>query len=211
MYHRRLTRFSRARGEEMRKLARNLGTAAAVAAAPLAGAPPALAAGDGNPAGGAPTGDVVLASAGAIVLSVLLLTVGQAHRSGRLRLLERAGDWCERRWGLPGWSSLPGAISLVALLVALVGMYWDISLHIDQGRDPGPLANPAHYLILVGLYGVLVAGVLSIVLAGTEQPARTAIHIGGEWWAPVGGAMMAACGAFALTGFPLDDMWHRLF
>ena len=23
--------------------------------------------------------------------------------------------------------------------------------------------------------------------------------------------MIAACGAFALTGFPLDDMWHRLF
>ena len=23
--------------------------------------------------------------------------------------------------------------------------------------------------------------------------------------------MMAACGAFALTGFPLDDIWHRLF
>ena len=23
--------------------------------------------------------------------------------------------------------------------------------------------------------------------------------------------MMAACGAFALLGFPLDDMWHRLF
>ena len=22
---------------------------------------------------------------------------------------------------------------------------------------------------------------------------------------------MAACGAFALAGFPLDDVWHRLF
>ena len=22
---------------------------------------------------------------------------------------------------------------------------------------------------------------------------------------------MAACGAFALAGFPLDDIWHRLF
>jgi len=90
-------------------------------------------------------------------------------------------------------------------------MYWDISLHIDNGRDPGPLANPAHYLILIGLYGVLVAGVLSIVLAGTERPSKTAIHLGGDWWAPVGGLMMAACGAFALTGFPLDDLWHRLF
>ena len=90
-------------------------------------------------------------------------------------------------------------------------MYWDISLHIDNGRDAGPLANPAHYLILIGLYGVLVAGVMSIALAGTERPAKTAVHLGGDWWAPVGGLMMAACGAFALMGFPLDDMWHRLF
>ena len=72
----------------------------------------------------------------------------------------------------------------MSLLVAVLGMYWDISLHIDNGRDPGPLANPAHYLILVGLYGVLVAGVMSIVLSGTERPAKTAIHLGGDWWAP---------------------------
>jgi len=50
-----------------------------------------------------------------------------------------------------------------------------------------------------------------MALAGTERPAKTAVHLGGDWWAPVGGLMMAACGAFALTGFPLDDMWHRLF
>ena len=60
----------------------------------------------------------------------------------------------------------------ISLLVAVLGMYWDISLHIDNGRDPGPLANPAHYLILVGLYGVLVAGVLSMALAGTERPTQ---------------------------------------
>ena len=50
-------------------------------------------------------------------------------------------------------------------------MYWDISLHIDNGRDAGPLANPAHYLILVGLYGVLLAGVLTLALAG-DRPER---------------------------------------
>ena len=99
----------------------------------------------------------------------------------------------------------------ISLLTAVLGMYWDISLHIDNGRDAGPLANPAHYLILIGLYGVLVAGAMSIALAGTERPAKTAVHLGGDWWAPVGGLMMVACGAFALMGFPLDDMWHRLF
>jgi len=193
----------------MRKLARNLGGAAAVAA-PLLAAPPAWAGGGGEPAGGAPVGDVVLATGGAIVLSVLLLAVGLAHRGGRFRVLERAGDWCERRWGLPGWSSLPGAISLVSLLVALVGMYWDISLHIDQGRDPGPLANPAHYLILAGLFGVFAAGFLSIVLP-RERPGASAVTIDRSWAAPVGGVLLFACAAFSLLGFPLDDAWHRLF
>jgi uncharacterized protein YndB with AHSA1/START domain len=192
----------------MRKLARNIGTAAAVAAAPLIAAPPAWAAGE--PAGGAPLGDVALATGGAIVLSVLLLAVGLAHRSGRIRVLERAGAWCERRWGLPGWASLPGEISSVALLVALLGMYWDISLHIGQGRDPGPLANPAHYLILAGLFGVFLAGFVSIVLP-RERPGKSAVTIDRSWAAPVGGVLLFACAAFSLLGFPLDDAWHRLF
>src|SRR3712207_3367642 len=103
-------------------------------------------------------------------------------------------------------------ISAIALQVALLGMYWDIALHIDQGRDEGPLANPAHYLILFGLYGVFAAGALAIALpkAG-ERPGPAALRIGRDWNAPVGGVLMAACGAFALIGFPLDDMWHRLF
>ena len=75
----------------------------------------------------------------------------------------------ERLTGLPGWAALPLTLLNAALLTAVLGMYWDISLHIDNGRDAGPLANPAHYLILLGLYGVLLSGVLSAALAG-ERP-----------------------------------------
>ncbi len=89
-------------------------------------------------------------------------------------------------------------------------MYWDISLHIDVGRDPGPLANPAHYLILAGLFGIFSAGYFAICLP-KERPGPAAVHIVGDWYAPVGGVLIAACGAFALIGFPLDDIWHRLF
>ena len=89
-------------------------------------------------------------------------------------------------------------------------MYWDISLHIDVGRDPGPLANPAHYLILVGLFGIFSAGYFAICLP-KERPGPAAVRIAGDWYAPVGGVLIAACGAFALIGFPLDDIWHRLF
>lgn len=193
-------------------------TAAAVAAATWVGwllfAPPhaqAEAAGAGaEPAGGAALGDVLLATGGATVLTALMLAVGQAHRSGRTTVLDRAGRWSERQWGLPGWAALPGVISLVALLVALIGMYWDISLHIDNGRDAGPLANPAHYLILIGLFGVFVAGFLSMVMP-RERPGPSAVRITRSWHAPLGGVLLFACAAFSLLGFPLDDAWHRLF
>ena len=178
----------------------------------LAAAGPAFAQSNGTqPAGGAAIGEAIGATAGALVATALIVLLIARHRGGRTDVLNRFGDWAERQTGLPAWASVPSMLLSVSLLVAVLGMYWDISLHIDNGRDPGPLANPAHYLILVGLYGVLVAGVFSMVMSGTERPTKTAIHIGGEWWIPVGGLMMTACGAFALAGFPLDDMWHRLF
>ena len=52
-------------------------------------------------------------------------------------------------------------------------MYWDISLHIDVGRDPGPLANPAHYFILVGLFGIFAAGFVAMVLPQGATPSPT--------------------------------------
>jgi hypothetical protein len=175
-------------------------------------AAPAFAQSTGKePAGGAAIGEAIGATAGALVATALVAYLIAGHRSGRIKLLARVASWAERHTALPAWASVPSMLLGISLLVAVLGMYWDISLHIDNGRDPGPLANPAHYLILVGLYGVLVAGVMSMALAGTESPAKTAIHLGGDWWAPVGGLMMAACGGFALLGFPLDDMWHRLF
>jgi hypothetical protein len=190
---------------------RVIGVAAGVLGALLTAAP-ALAQSTGKePAGGAAIGEAIGATAGAVVATMLVVGLIRGHRNGSIGALNSFGSWAERHTGLPAWASLPSMVLGVALLVAVLGMYWDISLHIDNGRDAGPLANPAHYLILIGLYGVLVAGVLSMALAGTERPVRTAIHLGGGWWTPIGGLMMVACGAFALAGFPLDDMWHRLF
>src|SRR5918999_1554249 len=138
-----------------------------------------------EPAGGAAIGEAIGATAGAAVATALIAVLIAGHRSGRIKLLGRAAAFSERVSGLPGWAALPSVVLGVSLLTAVIGMYWDISLHIDNGRDDGPLANPAHYLILVGLYGVLVAGVLSIALARKDKPAKTAIHLGGDWWAPV--------------------------
>ncbi|HEY4276903.1 MAG TPA: hypothetical protein VGM91_01715 [Conexibacter sp.] len=162
------------------------------------------------PAGGAAIGQVVIASTAALILTSALLYLGMGHRSGRVALLGRAAAYAERRSGLPGWVALPSAIAGVSLLLAVFGMYWDISLHIDVGRDPGPLANPAHYFILGGLFGIFSAGVVAITLP-LEKPSAAAVLIGEEWWAPLGGLLICAAASFALLGFPLDDVWHRLF
>ncbi|MFI5025963.1 MAG: hypothetical protein ACHQCI_04355 [Solirubrobacterales bacterium] len=162
------------------------------------------------PAGGAAIGQVVIATAAAMIVTGGLFALGYGHRTGRTCLLERLGAFTERQSGIPGWAALPAAVITGALLVALFGMLWDISIHIDEGRDEGPLANPAHYFILGGLFGVFAAGFLAIVMP-KERPGPTAIRISGDWYAPIGGILIAACGAFSLIGFPLDDVWHRLF
>jgi len=164
----------------------------------------------GDPAGGAAIGEVVLATGGAIAATTLLFALGFGHRAGRTQLLHRASALAARIGGLPAWVALPSAIGTASLITALLGMYWDISLHIDNGRDAGPLANPAHYLILFGLFGIFTAGFLSMVIP-KEKPCPTAIRLFDGWHAPLGGVLMAACGGFALIGFPLDDVWHRLF
>src|SRR4051795_6759613 len=163
-----------------------------------------------EPAGGAAIGQVILATSIAAVATAGLLWLVTTYRQRRGTPLEKVADFSERVSGLPSWAALPAGVAGGALLIALLGMYWDISLHIDNGRDPGPLANPAHYLILVGLYGVFASGVLAIALP-KERPGKAAIRIREDWYAPVGGLLIASCGAFALLGFPLDDMWHRLF
>ena len=121
--------------------------------------------GSAAPAGGSPLAQVAIASAGATVVIALLLAIGTRKRAGgsfawldRLEALAAAGS------GLPGWAALPVTIGTGALITAVFGLQWDVSLHADKGRDPGPLANPSHYFILLGLLGILAAGWLADVL-----------------------------------------------
>jgi hypothetical protein len=162
------------------------------------------------PAGGAEIGQIVIATTAATIVTAALLFLGFGHRSGRVQILQRLADHSERNSGLPGWVAFPSAVATISLLTAVFGMYWDISVHIDNGRDAGPLANPAHYFILAGLFGIFSAGFFAMVLP-RERPSSVAIRIGRDWWAPLGGVLICACGAFSLIGFPLDDVWHRLF
>src|SRR3954466_12135259 len=60
-----------------------------------------------KPAGGAATGEVVGATAGAMVATTILFALAIGHRSGRVKLLSRAADRAARMTGLPPWAALP--------------------------------------------------------------------------------------------------------
>lgn len=164
------------------------------------------------PAGGAAAQEVFIATlmGGVVFSGVVILAL--LHRAGKITWLQSLGEFAGRQANLPAWAALPLTVLTVSLLAAVFGLYWDISLHLSKGRDAGPLANPSHYFILVGLLGVFSAGVLAISMPkpGTK-PSPWSVKLADSWYAPVGGILIATSAAFGLIGFPLDDLWHRMF
>ena len=163
-----------------------------------------------NEGGGAAIGQVIGMTAVAVVIGVLLCWLGYLHRTRKITWVNSVAEYAGRKFKRPPWVAVPIALFIATLICALFGFIWDVSLHIGKGRDPGPLANPAHYFILVGLFLLFVAGCAAIILP-YEKPGPFAVRITKDWYAPVGGILMAGCGLYALTGFPLDDIWHRIF
>ncbi|SOE04056.1 hypothetical protein [Blastococcus haudaquaticus] len=170
-----------------------------------------LLAADTRPAGGAAIGEVILATGIGAALTAVLLGLVFLHRTRRSTILTRIGNRLGKATGVPAWVALPTILTTISLLVALLGMLWDIALHIGVGRDEGPLANPAHFLILFGLFGVFAGGVLACSMPLDEKPGPSAVRFLRGWDVPVGGILLTAAGFYALLGFPLDDVWHRMF
>jgi hypothetical protein len=192
------------------RTSRRIGAAViAITAFCLTTAPAALAAEPAKGAKGAPIGDVIIATAVATFLSAIVLYVGLRYRAGGVGWLRDLTAFSGRVSGMKGWAALPAAVAGVALVTAVFGYYWDVAKHIDTGRDSGPFGTLAHYPILAGLGGMVLAGFLAIVLSDGETP--TSVRIRDDWHAPLGGVLMLVCAAFAASGFPLDDVWHTLF
>jgi hypothetical protein len=146
----------------------------------------------------------------ALVVTGAMVAVIRGVRTGKLGVIDRLAELSARHSSLPKWVALPADVMTISLLIAVVGMYWDISFHLDEGRDPGPLANPAHYFILFGLFGIFFAGIFAVALA-RDVPSRASVRLANGWHAPLGAVIITFCGAISLIAFPLDDVWHRLF
>lgn len=162
---------------------------------------------------GAPLWQIALVAGLSALVTLGTLAAIVAFRRGGARPLARAARWAGRVSGVPGWAALPALIALVGGAMALAGAEWDIALHIDEGRDDGPLGTAAHYPILIGLLTLFVGGLLAVGLAPPEgkQSSRAALRIRGLWPIPAGAAVMLAASAMAFLAFPLDDLWHRVF
>ena len=64
-----------------------------------------LGASSSPPAGGAATSDVIYATAGAVVATILLLGPILLYKQGRFPLLGRLADLDEKATKLPGWAA----------------------------------------------------------------------------------------------------------
>ena len=120
----------------------------------------------------------------------------------------RSASSLRRLSSLPPWASGGIAMGAWTLGVAVIGFIWDVSWHIDFGRDR-QLFTPPHVLILTGLLGIGAAGVFTIGLASVERAdvwrRFGALHV------PVSGAALVLLSAGAVLGFPLDDLWHKAY
>jgi hypothetical protein len=157
------------------------------------------------PARGAAVTELIGVTIVAVLVAAVMVWVGYLHRARRITWLNRLVDVCVRKFQRPPWVVLQ-----FLRFAALVGFVWDIGWHLGNGRDDGLLANPAHYLIVIGLFGIFLAGAMAIVVP-YGKPGPAAVRITRHWYASIGGVLLAVCGLYALVGLPLDDLWHRMF
>jgi hypothetical protein len=169
-----------------------------------------LAAEEAPTAGGAAFDEILIAGAMAAAVMLPFAWITLRERQGHTTLVGRLADKMSEIDGLPRWAGLPSYLCVISLLTAGFGVWWDVPIHMQNGRDEGPLANPSHYFIFIGILGFLHAGILSIALAKGDLPRRT-VKLSKSWHAPMGAFPMIGAGLIALVGFPADDLWHRLF
>ena len=162
------------------------------------------------PAGGAAFHEILIAAGIASVVILFFGWVTLMERTNRPTFVGRLADWAAKISGLPRWVALPIALGLISIASAAWGVWWDVPIHMQRGRDSGPLANPSHYPIFLGILGFCHAGILSMALARDPLPRHT-IKLAPGWRTPLGAVIITGAGFIALVGFPADDLWHRFF
>jgi hypothetical protein len=145
-----------------------------------------------------------------LVVVAALYAYGEPRSGDKLPLgaLQRIGRGLTRLTGIPGWAAMAIGQSLFALLVAGVGFYTDVAWHIALGRDEKLFTAP-HTAILLGLLGILSGAVIGVVVAtldGWEGGWKVA-----GFRVPWSMLPLGALGIGAVSGFPMDEIWHAAY
>jgi hypothetical protein len=163
-----------------------------------------------KPARGVDLAQVLPVTGVLAVLGAALIAVCVLYRRGRLPRVERLVASLEAATGLPAWCTVPVAVSGLSLITAGFGFYWDVAVHIDNGRDQNPFGTPAHWPIVLGLCGLVAAGILAVTL-DRDTDGGAALQLPGGLRCSLGAGLILLCGSISLLGFPLDDIWHNIF
>lgn len=149
---------------------------------------------------------VLLIAFAAVVVTLWFLGGPATATWGGLRALSRVPNGLRRLTGVPGWAATAIGTSLFGLLVAGQGFYDDVSWHIALGRDDELFTAP-HTAILLGLVFILGGAVLGTVVATLDRVPETLVVAGLR--VPRSLLPLWALGLGAVSGFPLDEIWHR--
>jgi len=163
-----------------------------------------------RPARGVDLAQVLPVTAVLATLGTALVAACVLYRRGGLPRVERLVARLEAATGSPAWVVGPSVVGGLSLLTAGFGFYWDVAVHIDNGRDRNPFGTPAHWPIVLGLCGLVVAGILAITL-DRDTDGSAALQLPFGLRCSLGGALVLLCGGISLAGFPLDDLWHNAF
>ncbi|HVV35498.1 MAG TPA: hypothetical protein VHC63_02765 [Acidimicrobiales bacterium] len=151
---------------------------------------------------------LLLGAFAAIVVGLVAFGRSGDTRSPFAAVNLRIADGLERIVHVPGWAAATVGLAFFSLLVAGQGFYNDVAWHVALGRDKNLFTAP-HTGIVIGLGLILFSGIIGVLFASL-QGVDTALR----WRAvriPWSTLPLLALGAAAVTGFPLDDLWHAKY
>ena len=163
----------------------------------------------GNPEAAADLESWTTAIVLAVILAAAILSLAIAgRRSGERSPLVWIPVGMERITGIPGWAGSAVGLGAWSLLLAGAGFYSDVAWHVGRGRDEEVFTAP-HTMIVLGLGGIALAAGVGILFA-TLQRVDAGVRVG-SLRIPYSLIPLGLLGICALSGFPLDELWHRAY
>ncbi|HUF32686.1 MAG TPA: hypothetical protein VMN58_05710 [Acidimicrobiales bacterium] len=147
----------------------------------------------------------------AVLVAIIAALAASGRRSeGPLldRIVLRVPRRLERLTGVPGWAASTLLLSIYGLAFAGYGFYTDVAYHVTYGRDDVLFTAP-HTAIFAGLV-IIASAPLAGILVATQERVDTPLRWGGLRvpWSTI---PLGVLGIAAVTGFPVDELWHQQY